>query len=307
MTVIVDYVHCQNVEEFLKEISPLRVPVECSLQWIYRGVCSFENHKLVPRILRDEKPPWHEIGLHEGGNPVDIARGHPTVEYGVMCRFFRALDENGLPVPGDSPALSLRFYLSGGRSLLDDLDQSTRWPPHWIVELMALAQHYGLSTRLLDWSRSPLHAAYFAVTDAFKPEFNPEGRLAVWCFHHALTRTLLVESPLQIVNVPSYGNPNLQAQKGVFTLWPTPISPYDKDDDRKPLDEKVAAILNVETIDGEPFYPFRCVTLPRAQTPQLADALHQYGIDAGSLFPGLAGAAQCVRERSAVQLLKRST
>src|SRR5438876_29628 len=46
---------------------------------------------------------------------------------------------------------------------------------HW--EWLAIAQHYGLATRLLDWTRNPLAALYFAV------EKKSESDSAVWCYH----------------------------------------------------------------------------------------------------------------------------
>ncbi|WP_049928755.1 FRG domain-containing protein [Halopiger goleimassiliensis] len=59
--------------------------------------------------------------------------------------------------------------------------------PESVWHLLAIARHYGLPTRLLDWSFSPLVAAYFAVQDG-----NTAHDAAIWAADY---RTLHEELP----------------------------------------------------------------------------------------------------------------
>ena len=140
-------------------------------------------------------------------------------------------------------------------------------------ECLALAQHYGLATRLLDWSTNPLIAAFFASIGI------PEENGAIFCYVPAwYTDQSHVKTPFEVKDrVYAYTPPALDAriinQGGIFTIHPKP-------------NEALKATVK----PGEhPLGHLVKITVTPYAKRELLERLNLYGINRKTLFPGLDG------------------
>ena len=297
----ITHFHFEKAEDFLNAIAPrgltfgnLKADESARLarQFIFRGVGNIENYKLVPSALREEFLEDHD----ETKNWNNLKQ--VCSEWRILKQFFECADSNGLPLPEDSQKLrqeienfniALRKISENPLENEDETNELvTEFPRSEFLTLLALAQHHGLPTRLLDWSRSAYTAAYFAATSAVKIIENGVN-LAVWAFQYESFEwtSQLTHLPLQIITAPNAGNDHLKAQRGLFTLfrpdrlcWSNPVERHSFD-----------AIAR--EIEGATFLKF---TLPTKEAPTLLYLLSLEGVSGATIFPSYDGVVKAMRE-----------
>lgn len=155
-------------------------------------------------------------------------------------------------------------------------------------ERLALAQHHGLATCLLDWSFNPLVALYFACSE------RPEVDGAVYCYDPpAFVKESVLSLEKAVCNgigfIPRALAARMLNQKSVFTVHIPPN-----------------AVLAVSENPGAQGHPnLAKLTVPASLKTEVLRMLDDYGINRVTLFPDLDGLSGHVNWETAKMARRR--
>jgi hypothetical protein len=309
---VVKYVKLNTVEELFDLLSPFGKYKNLLDGHIFRGESS-AKYKLIPSSLRLENKD-KLYALSGMGMPVDNQSEWDTwqirSEYTCLRNFFIYADNNGLRVPNIQRIRDSFNDLFGTSEI--GITTSEKWIPNDIKELAALAQHYGIPTRLIDWSYDYLTALYFAASGALKKSKTNDS-MVLWVLNSSYISFLyqtVKRMPIILVKPPYSENPNLYAQQGVLSYWETTIPTiHDIIDgsirlvDRSPLDEllyKFVVDKDIEDFKQEEFNLLYRFEIPILEVHKLMDALIKMRYDAAKLFPGYGGVAKYLMDKAQI-------
>lgn len=279
-----EFVHSKPMEtaaELWEALSPVHIPA--ANEYIYRGQAD-ANWSLIPLLLRSP--------LHSGSINWEKALLH---EYAQLKQFATFCDSAGIELPAgvtlpeNNSNNPLSFF-----GMVAPHAEASLWPNEKLLPLMAMAQHHGVATRLLDWTRNPYTAAYFAASsalsrhseDGFKDSF-----LAVW----VLNRTAFL--PYKIAEIheeAAHWSPHISAQSGLFSVSRT-TGGRSKTTFFQPLDEAVNTIHIKHKLIGSIMTRY---TLPVTEAPQLLDLCEKVNINAATIYRSADGAGKAVGDQN---------
>jgi hypothetical protein len=261
------------------------LPAACSAHY-NKAWCQFLDNVLAAR---------QQIGLSEHWNDTETCwyRGHSQGTYQLIPSLFR----------GMSTATELReretdlYYEFRSRAR-----QLHHLPSSWDV-LFAM-QHYGVPTRLLDWTECFATALFFAV--AYEPAHTQRPHLWLLNPYQLNDDDLIAPENLgwDEEENEEYGYNDLLVLHGDMG-WKHPVALYPE-----MRNDRLTAQSGMFTIHGSDHRPLESmytaakrntflarVDLPMEAVDAAREYLHMAGVHVGLLFPDLDGLAKHLRQR----------
>ncbi|MDP2716290.1 FRG domain-containing protein [Rheinheimera sp.] len=211
-----------------------------------------------------------------------IFRGQKSSDFDLTTHFHRLGRRNMRRFFND--LIYLQHVVAATQNRKLDLNN-----PEEFTELMFLGQHHGFPTPLLDWSFSPFVAAFFAFKDIEK-NTKTEGYARVFVFDregwkltgpHAADSVLDPRPALRILEVLSRDNLRATPQQSIVMF------------------SNMANIENcIQYFEGQSDRKvIRYFDIPYSERNTVMTELRHMGITHSSMFPGLDGACQALREK----------
>jgi hypothetical protein len=236
-------------------------------------------------ILEINCGSWNEFvskelpGLFDKGNVSRgryYFRGQGSSDYPLLSsfdRWYKSSNTKGISKKEATDRFLALFKSEASRLSPDAGISSTD------EQFVALAQHYGVPTRLLDWTESPYVAAFFGFSGiASSPETG--SSIAIWCLD-TTSQIWHQDTGIRLLSIPSPYNERLKNQLGKFTLLQ---SPFDS------VEDHIAKCDCSETV-------LRKMILPAREARTALADLDFMGINYSTIYPGLEGCARaaCLR------------